>query len=69
MIRIYKDNDIKVVTQGVYKNLYQPLGYKIIIEEKKEKAVIKEEPKVEEPKEKTVIIKESSKTNKRKRGE
>lgn len=78
MIRIYKGNDVKVVTQGVYKSLYAPLGYKQIIEEKKPKVVnqpknkVKEEPvkkeelvKEEEPKE---IIKESSNT-KRKRGE
>ena len=33
MIRIFKDNDIKVVTQGAYNSLYKPLGYKPIIEE------------------------------------
>jgi len=62
MIRIFKDNDIKVVTQGAYKSLYAPLGYKPVIEEKP-KAVVKEE-KVVEPKEN----KESSKPR-RKRGE
>lgn len=67
MIRIFKDNDVKVVTQGVYKNLYQPLGYKPIIEEKKEKTVVKE-PKIEKPQEKK-IVKESSKPTRRKRSE
>ena len=78
MIRIFKDNDIKVVTQGVYNSLYKPLGYKPIIEEKP-KVVVKEE-KVVEPKENKVVeleetkiikpkeTKESSKP-KRKRGE
>lgn len=58
MIRIYKDNDIKLVTQGVYKNLYEPLGYKPVIEEKKETKVVQPTKiKTEEPKE----TKESSK--------
>ena len=30
MIRIYKDNDYKIVTQGAYNSLYAPLGYKIV---------------------------------------
>ena len=68
MIRIYKDNDIKLVTQGVYNNLYKPLGYKPVIEEKKEKTVINE-PKVVEPEGKTVINKESSKINQKSKGE
>ena len=66
MIRIFKDNDVKVVTQGVYNNLYKPLGYKPVIEESKPKAVVKE-PKVEKPKEETVV-KESSKTTRKRRG-
>ena len=59
MIRIFKDNDIKVVTQGVYTNLYAPLGYKPVIEEKPKevvKAVV----------DKTTTNKESSKTTKKK---
>ena len=32
MIRIYKGNDIKVVTKGAYTNFYKPLGYNIIVE-------------------------------------
>ena len=64
MIRIFKDNDIKVVTQGVYDNLYKPLGYKPVIEEKPIKAVVKEtvEPKTVS----TNIPKESSKISKKK---
>jgi len=63
MIRIFKENDIKVVTNGVYNSLYKPLGYKPVIEEVKEEQVI--QPKKEEVKpEKT---KESSKTTKKKK--
>ena len=61
MIRIFKDNDVKLVTQGVYKNLYEPLGYKPVIEEKK--ATIPVQPKeevIKEPKQN----KESSKYKK-----
>lgn len=71
MIRIFKDNDVKVVTNGVYNQLYKPLGYKPIIEEKKSKVVVQkvEETKPEEPKPEDINeIKESS-TPKRKRGE
>ena len=58
MIRIYKDNDVKLVTQGTYKNLYEPLGYKIIIEAKA-KEVTKEPAKVEEVVEEPVAIEDS----------
>lgn len=44
MIRIYKDNDKKYVTQGAYESFYKPLGYKTIMEEKPQKI---EEPKKE----------------------
>ena len=47
MIRIVKNNDVKVVTQGVYNSLYKPLGYKPIEDAKK---VAPSKPKVEEPK-------------------
>lgn len=66
MIRIFKDNDIKLVTQGTYKNLYASLGYKPVIEEEKKETVINE-PVVKEPQE-PVIYKKSSK-NKRNKGE
>lgn len=61
MIRIYKDNDIKVVTQGVYNNLYKPLGYKLVIEEKTQP--VKVETKIEN-KELKQSNKESSKSKK-----
>lgn len=32
MLRIYKDNDLKIVTRGAYESFYKPLGYKQIIE-------------------------------------
>ena len=32
MIRIYKGNDIKVVTKGDYTNFYKHLGHNIIVE-------------------------------------
>ena len=35
MIRIYKDTDIKVVTQGAYDTFYKSLGYNVIIDEPK----------------------------------
>lgn len=73
MIRIFKDNDVKVVTQGVYKNLYKPLGYQPVIEIKPEvKAEVKPEVKVVVKEEVTVKPnenKESSKTTKKKKGE
>lgn len=39
MIRIYKNNDNKYVTKGAYESFYKPLGYKIVIDEKKENKV------------------------------
>lgn len=32
MIRIYKNNDTKVVTKGAYEQFYKSLGYNIILE-------------------------------------
>lgn len=70
MIRIFKDNDVKVVTNGVYNQLYKPLGYKPVIEEEKPRVVV-QTPKDEKPQEPKEIkqIKESSKPHKRNRGE
>ena len=69
MIRIYKDNDVKQVTIGVYKQLYEPLGYKTVIDAPEIKAEdIKEEKVVqpiEEEKKSEQTIK-SSKNKKRK---
>ena len=65
MIRIFKDKDNKVVTRGAYETFYKPLGYQIVIEEKK---AVKVEPKATvettEPKEEEVV-RVSSKKNKR----
>ena len=33
MIRIYKDNNVKVVTKGAYDTFYKPLGYNIVLEQ------------------------------------
>ena len=32
MIRIYKNNDTKVVTKGAYEQFYKSLGYNIILD-------------------------------------
>ena len=49
MIKIRKDNNTKVVTQGAYKEFYEHLGYQIVNEKgqslKKDKEEIKEETK------------------------
>lgn len=74
MIKIYKNNDYKVVTNGVFKSIYEPLGYKPVVENKK---VVKVQPKIEEPKieepkvEEPVELepKKESSRPKRKRGE
>ncbi len=42
MISIYKDKDVKTVTQGAYETFYKPLGYNIIIEETQKKPVQKQ---------------------------
>lgn len=34
MIKIQKENDIKIVTQGAYREYYEHLGYEIINERK-----------------------------------
>ena len=47
MIKIRKDDNTKVVTQGAYKEFYEHLGYQIVNEKgqsfKKDKEEIKEE--------------------------
>lgn len=50
MLKIYKDNDVKIVTQGAYKDFYEHLGYEIFKEkpikkdiEVKPKEIIKED--------------------------
>ena len=65
MIRVFKDRDNKLVTRGAYETFYKPLGYQIVIEEKK---TVKVEPKTTvettEPKEGDVV-RVTSKKNKR----
>ena len=57
MIRIYKDNDVKVVTRGAYDTFYKPLGYNLIIDEPKK---IVEPMSIVEPKEKNDILGETN---------
>lgn len=47
MIRIYKDDNQKLVTKGAYETFYKPLGYKTVIENKPQK--------IEEPKEEKIV--------------
>lgn len=57
MIKIRKDNDIKVVTQGAYKEFYEYLGYEIIKDKPLKKEVeIKEtkQPDIKEDKQEEV---------------
>lgn len=44
MLKIHKDNDVKIVTQGAYKDFYEHLGYEIF-EEKPIKKDIEVKPK------------------------
>lgn len=65
MIRIFKDRDNKFVTRGAYETFYKPLGYQVVIEEKKVlKAENKTTVEVTEPKEEEVT-RVVSKKNKR----
>jgi hypothetical protein len=48
MIRIYKDNDTKVVTKGAYDTFYKPLGYNIVLESVQEEVVEKEEKTIQQ---------------------
>lgn len=41
MIRIYKNNDMQIVTKGAFESIFKPLGYKQVIEVKE----VKEEKK------------------------
>lgn len=67
MIRIYKDNDTKVVTNGAFEQFYKPLGYNIVLEgidTVKETVDDKKDENMEEDKE-TVNIQKKSSSNKR----
>lgn len=46
MIRIFKNNDVQLVTKGAFESIFKPLGYKQVIEVKEEKPVLKNEVKV-----------------------
>ena len=41
MIRIFKNNDVQLVTKGAFESIFKPLGYKQVIEVKEEKPVLK----------------------------
>lgn len=40
MIKIKKDNDEKLVTRGVYENVFKRLGYELVDEKTKAKEVV-----------------------------
>ena len=72
MIRIYKDNDNKLVTKGAFEQIYKPLGYNIIldvVEGKVEEQI--DEKVIDKPMENETVIKpkrvSSSRKNKRER--
>lgn len=46
MIRIFKNNDVQLVTKGAFESIFKPLGYKQVIEVKEEKSVLKNEVRV-----------------------
>ena len=61
MIRIYKDDNQKLVTKGAYETFYKPLGYKIVLDIKPQK--------IEEPKEETKVqLEEVVRPSRRNRG-
>lgn len=67
MIRIYKNNDTKVVTRGAFEQFYKPLGYNIVldtIDTIEEKVEDSKEDSLEENKE-TVNRPKRSSSNKR----
>lgn len=63
MIKIQKDNNVKVVTQGAYREFYEHLGYEIVNEKKplKKEVEKKVETKTEDKKEDKVEIKKADK--------
>ena len=68
MIRIYKDNDTKVVTKGAYEQFYKSLGYNIILETVEEIKTESNDTTVEDVKE-TVSRPKKSSSNKRNKKE
>lgn len=51
MIKINKENDTKVVTQGAYKNYYEHLGYKIVSDKKSINKEVEPKKEIENKKE------------------
>lgn len=47
MIKIYKNNETKVVTKGAYESFFKPLGYQIIVDMVEEKPKKVDKPKIE----------------------
>ena len=46
MIRIFKNNDVQLITKRAFESIFKPLGYKQVIEVKEEKPVLKNEVRV-----------------------
>ena len=71
MIRIYKNNDTKVVTKGAYEQFYKSLGYNIILEtvEVVDKVVIESNTDAVEEAKETVSRPKRSSSNKRNKKE
>lgn len=49
MVKIKKGNHETMVSMGSFRNIFEPLGYTLVVEKKKKVEII-EEPKVEEAK-------------------
>ena len=71
MIRIYKNNDTKVVTKGAYEQFYKSLGYNIILEtvEVVDEVVIESNTDAVEEVKETVSRPKRSSSNKRNKKE
>ena len=65
MIKIRKDNTIKMVTRGAYESFYKPLGYTVENSAKKEPTKV-QEIKGEKKEIKATEIDETKETDKRK---
>lgn len=63
MIKIYKDNDVKVVTKGAYENIYKSLGYNLVIDvTEPEPQVVITEPVIAKDEEPIEVSKQVNKT-------
>lgn len=61
MIRIFKNNDVQLVTKGAFESIFKPLGYKQVIEVKEEKPVLKNEVRVNTEKNESLKEKKNEK--------